>query len=68
MTAEGWEFHRDRLTDTFGRLLRRHPDADDYDRILLDRAVASLLSIDALLEPTQLRSSPPATTSPALSM
>ena len=43
--------HLDRAADAVGRLRRRHPDPDDYDRILLDRAAASLDAIDAMLQP-----------------
>ena len=51
MSAAAWEFQRDRLADAVGRLRRRHPDPADYDRILADRAAASLDVLDALFEP-----------------
>jgi hypothetical protein len=47
-----WEFHRDRLADSLRLLRQRHQDATDYDRILADRAAASLEALDALLEPS----------------
>jgi hypothetical protein len=45
-----WRYQRDGLADALGRLRRRHPKG--YDRVLVDRAVASLDVLDALLEPT----------------
>lgn len=51
MSVLAWEHQRDRLADALGRLRRRH-EADEYDRILADRAAASLDSIVALFEPT----------------
>jgi hypothetical protein len=45
------EMQRDRIAETIGRLRRRHPESDEYDRILADRIAASLDSLDAMLEP-----------------
>jgi hypothetical protein len=48
VNAAAWEFQRDRAADAIGRLRRRHPDADDYDRILVDRIAETVLSLDAM--------------------
>ncbi len=51
MNALAWDHHYGRAVEAVGRLRRRHPDPDDYTRILLDRIAASLDGLDALLEP-----------------
>lgn len=51
MIVLAWNFQRDRLADSLGRLRRRH-EPDEYERILADRAASALDAIDAFLEPT----------------
>jgi hypothetical protein len=47
-----WEHQRDQLVDVVRRLRVRHPAADSYDRLLADRAAASVAALDSLFEPT----------------